>query len=181
MRILVPVAAVLAVVAAFAGPRAEVALACSCARVVPARDLATYDAAFVGRLLSHRVEHPNAPIRSSLDPAYWTFHVDRVVKGELPARLVVRTAASGASCGLELRDGDRVGLLLTSAGGAYTSGLCSQVDPDVLARFAQPRAHVVGPSGDESDDGWRWPALGLGAGAVAALSVGAVAFVRRRS
>ena len=178
MRILVALAVAVAAVAAFAGPRAEVAVACSCVSVVPSRDLPKYDAAFVGNVLSHRVEHPNAPIMSSIDPAYWTFDVDRVVKGNLPNQLVVRTASSGASCGLELRDGDRVGLLLTREGDAYTSGLCSQVDPDVLARAVHRGTPVAASTADDS--AWRWWAAGVGGG-LAALALAGVAVARRRS
>ena len=179
MRIAVAIAVALAAVAAFTGPRAEVAAACSCAAVVPSHDLGKYDGAFVGTVVSRRVTHPNAPLLSSTDPALWTFDVEQVVKGDLPNRLVVRTAASGASCGLEVKEGERVGLLLTLERGTYTSGLCSQTDPDVLASIAQPDPQPVASTRNDND--WRWWAVGAGAGAVAAIALAAAALRRRRA
>jgi len=176
MRLFVALVAGCATLAALAGPRAQVALACSCAAVDPARDLGRYDAAFVGTVLSHRVEHPNAPLLSSADPAFWTFDVERAVKGALPRRLVVTTAAEGASCGLELERGDRVALLLTREHENYSSGLCSQTDPDVLARNVVPGARVLATSSDRST--WWWLA-GAGGGALAAVALGAVLLRRR--
>ena len=178
MRIFLGVVAALSAIAAFAGPRADMAVACSCAAVDPARELSRFDAAFVGTVLFHRVEHPNKPLLSSADPAFWTFSVERAVKGMLPSPLVVRTAASGASCGLELEQGQRVGLLLDRDGTAYLSGLCSQVDPDRLARLALPRAQVIAASEEDDSLPW-WPAV-VG-GSLAAAGVVAFAFRRRRT
>jgi len=178
VRILVAAIAAGAVAAALAGPHADVAVACSCAGAVPALDLPRYDAAFIGTVVSHRVTHPTAPLISSADPAYWTFEVERAVKGDLPHRVVVGTAASGASCGLELERGQRIGLLLTREGDVYTSGLCSQVDPDVLARAVPPPTPVAASSDDDS--GWRWWAAGVGGGLIAALALAGVALGRRR-
>ncbi len=140
MRIIVGLAAALAAVAAFTGPAADDAFACSCVSADPSEFLPQADAAFVGRPLDRRVDEP---VLSSGDPAYWTFAIERAVKGTLPSRLVVVTAVDGASCGLELALGQRVGLLLDGSEGEYASNLCWQADPDELARHALPDARIV--------------------------------------
>lgn len=173
MRILIGLAAGLAAVAALAGPAAEPALACSCVGVVPARDLPHVDAAFVGRPVSREVDEP---ILSSADEAVWTFEVERAVKGTLPARLEIATAVSGASCGLELRLDQRIGLLLDRRGDGYTSSLCRQVEPELLLRHVLPSARVAGLPPERGDDGWSWAGVGSGfalvVAAVAALALG---------
>ncbi len=61
------------------------------------------------------------------------------MKGALGAEVDVRSASNGASCGLEVDFGQRIGLFLDAAeDGAWTSGLCSQIDPDVLLQAARP-------------------------------------------
>ena len=51
----------------------------------------------------------------------------------------MRSSSNGASCGLEVGVGQRIGLLLDMADdGAWTSGLCAQIDPDVLLKAAEP-------------------------------------------
>jgi hypothetical protein len=68
------------------------------------------------------------------DTAHYLLRVEQVYKGDIDNRVRIETAASGAACGLELGVGDRTGLLLDRRGDAWTSGLCSQVDPsDLLA------------------------------------------------
>jgi hypothetical protein len=118
-RVLIGLAAALASVAAFAGPRTDVAVACSCGGVDPARDVPRFDAAFVGTPLSHRIEEPFV---------FWTFEVERAVKGALPDRLVVRAPLGGPACGLELDEGDRVGLLLRHDDARYESARCYEAD-----------------------------------------------------
>ena len=101
------------------------AAACTCAPVNLERDLPRADGAVVGSVLERRVEG---------DRAVYLFRVEQVYKGDISNRVEVETAASGAACGLELGVGDRTGLLLQREGGAWTSSLCSQVDPsDLLA------------------------------------------------
>lgn len=68
------------------------------------------------------------------EEARYLLRVEQVYKGEIENRVEVVTAASGAACGLEAAEGDRLGLLLERSGGEWRSGLCSQVDPaDFLA------------------------------------------------
>ena len=110
---------------------AQVARACSCAIGDPRDALHRSDAAFVGTL----VERTEVDEQTSI----FTFEVETAVKGTLGAEVDVRSPSNGASCGLEVGFGQRIGLLLdTAKDGAWTSGLCSQIDPDVLLQAAQP-------------------------------------------
>ena len=77
------------------------AAACSCA---PVDDEGAFDGAVdvvVGELIDYEPP-PRAEVMSSADPATWTFGVGEVFKGEAMAVQDVRSAVSGASCGIEL-------------------------------------------------------------------------------
>ncbi len=101
------------------------AYACSCLPVDLERDLPTADGAMIGTVLERT---------ASGDTATYLFRVEQVYKGDVDSRAEVVTSADGASCGLELGVGERIGLLLMREGGEWRSGLCSQVDPaDFLA------------------------------------------------
>ena len=116
----------------------EAALACSCAVGDPASRLAESDAAFVGRLISSAEPVPDSEGNISTgDPVAWVFEVEEAVKGDLETPLTVMSPWSGASCGFEVRIGERIGVLLREDGG-WRSGLCSQLDADVLLRAAAP-------------------------------------------
>jgi hypothetical protein len=93
-----------------------------------ARDLPRAEGAFIGTLLERR-EPPAAPVQSSADPVTLLFRVEQIYKGDIENRIEVVTARGGASCGLELNVGQRIGLLLERDGDVWRSGLCSQVDP----------------------------------------------------
>lgn len=105
------------------------ALACSCAPVDVRDALARSDGAFVGVLTERVVDG---------EEAIHTFEVETAVKGALGETVVVRSHRDGATCGLEIPVGGRVGLLLTADGAEWRSNLCSQVDPDELVAAAQP-------------------------------------------
>jgi hypothetical protein len=110
---------------------AQSAHACSCAPYDPRDALHRSDGAFVGSL----VERTEVDDQTSV----FTFEVETAVKGTLGIEVDVRSASNGASCGLEVGFGQRIGLFLETADdGAWTSGLCSQVDPDVLLKAAEP-------------------------------------------
>ena len=96
------------------------AYACTCAPVELERDLPTADGAVIGSVLQRRVAG---------DTATYDLRVEQVYKGDIENRLEVVSSVDGASCGLELVVGDRVGLLLTRDGDTWRSSLCQQVDP----------------------------------------------------
>jgi opacity protein-like surface antigen len=169
-RALLALGAAAAAIAASAGPHADVATACSCGTPVLSGDLPKFDAAFVGIALSHRIDGSNA---------FWTFDVEQAVKGTLRTPLVIRAASSGSACGLELRDGDRTGLLLIYdklERARYESGLCYQTDPKALARVALPGARVMGTG---ADGGWPWWPILVGVGAAVTFAFGLLSLRRR--
>ena len=117
-------------------PRAS---ACSCATFDVREALPNVDGAFVGALVAREAPEPVNGMYSSATMVRYRFQVERVVRGDVPPDTVdVWSSADGASCGLESAPGQRTGLLLRRDGDRWTSSLCSQVDPDVLIRAAQP-------------------------------------------
>ena len=115
------------------------ALGCSCAQGDPRTALARSDAAFVGRLETKESPTPSPEgFYNSGQPVTYTFAVERSVKGELGKRVDVESAAYGASCGLEVRVGERTGLFLYRDDGQWKSGLCSQIEPEALIEAAKP-------------------------------------------
>ena len=113
----------------------EPAAACSCALGDARTRLARADGAFVGTFVEKREP---AEVGSSADDAVYVFRVEQTVKGSLPATLEVVSPVSGASCGLELSPGDRVGLLLRRDGDVWRALLCDQVAPGELLAAARP-------------------------------------------
>ena len=94
--------------------------ACDCGPVDLGERLPEVDGAFVGMVVDREtIDQGSVAI---------TFEVERVIKGEFGPRAIIRTNASGASCGLEFLDGPRGGLLLDQASdGVWESSLCQQV------------------------------------------------------
>jgi hypothetical protein len=113
----------------------EPAAACSCALGDGRTRLARADASFVGTFVEKREP---AEIESSADDAVYVFRVERTVKGSLPTTVEVVSPVSGASCGLEVSPGDRIGLLLRRDGSIWRAGLCDQIGPSELLAAARP-------------------------------------------
>ena len=111
------------------------ALACSCAPVAPGEALRESDAAVVGRLVE---VVPRGPLQAD-----YRYEVQRVYRGanaiEAGRIVFVRSARSGAACGLPRRMDRRYGLFLTRLGGHWRAGICSVVTPRVLWMAAQGR------------------------------------------
>jgi hypothetical protein len=132
VRLLIAAALLIPMMVVFPGT----ARACSCALPEPRDAIAEADAAFVGRLLDR--SGGNSMFGGDGEATFF-FAVDDDVKGNLGTEVEVVSPASGGSCGLEVREGSRVGLFLTlSSSDTWTSSLCSQIDPDVLLRAAAP-------------------------------------------
>jgi hypothetical protein len=168
--------------------------ACSCVgleRVLA--DGTNFDAAFVGTV----VEAPK-PFTSgnSAQLVEWKFRVEQVYRGELPATVAVKSAASGASCGFEnFAVGSQVGVLLRREGNVWQSGLCSSGTPQQLAVLGNPKppsgetpSPTVGrtgggtTNGGDDDGGGNDVAVALAVGGALVLVAGAAtaAFTRRR-
>lgn len=167
------------------------AQACSCT----GGDVATYaeraDVVFAGTLLEI-TPPPERLFMSSGDPATYSFDVDRVHKGEVGPSAEVRSAVSGASCGLEgLRTGSRYVVFATLEDGLWASlcGGTGPVRPGVVRQLenaagparapaADVSDHAVGPVGSGGPDRPGGPPglLGLGVAGVA-TAAGLVATV----
>lgn len=177
------------------------ACACSCAGAPEAELAATATAIFVGTLVDRQVDD-SQPIISSGDPAWLTFEVHQVYRGEVAASQVVVTARDGATCGLEL-SGTGPFLVFAEAGwagepGTLSASLCGGTRPladgppdPTLGTPSAPTAGLAGgPSGSDqltasvfglagTDSPVTAAAVGLAA--VAGLGWFAVAFRRRRA
>ena len=95
------------------------------------------DAAFVGRLVAI------VPLGEAVRPPFYRgdylFRIEQRVRGDLPFRwVVVRATVGGSLCGLELRVGDRTGLMLDrSRRAGWRSELLLQTSPRALLRAAR--------------------------------------------
>jgi hypothetical protein len=89
--------------------------ACSCAVVTPEQATRRSEVAVMGVVRSRDL---SAVDGSSLNPAVYGIEVQKVFRGNPGARLEVYSAASGASCGLEVRKGRRY-LLFAAPGGLF--------------------------------------------------------------
>jgi hypothetical protein len=171
---------------------ASPAHACSCAGIERALADGSFDAAFVGTV----VEAP-PPFTSgnSASLVNWKFRVDEVYRGQLPATVDIKTAASGASCGFGgFAVGTQVGLLLRREGNDWTSGLCSTGTPQQLASLGKPSPPTTGAvptttiasglaGGDDDGNGngkGVGVALAVGGALVAIAGASTAVFTRRR-
>jgi hypothetical protein len=102
------VVAVVLAAATMAWPSSP-ALGCSATGPVPteAEFLAGADVVFEGVAGAHRDPNAGAPVQGSGDPIFWTFTVDRQVKGAVAPVQEVGTARSDASCGIRFLEGVR--------------------------------------------------------------------------
>jgi hypothetical protein len=131
---------------------APAASACSCVPATTAEQLARADVAFTGTLVSREVLRPDPGTSGSDDPVVHVFAVDTVLKGAPAAQQIVVSAASSASCGLEL-SGDGPFLVLATAppdapAGQLTATLCGgtgPVPPELAAEAPGPAG--VDPAG----------------------------------
>lgn len=128
--------------------------ACSCV----GGDVAAYadraDVVFTGTL----VEVTPPPARlfwSSGDPATYSFDVERVHQGEVGASTEVRSAVSGASCGLEgMQDGSRYVVFATLDDGLWAN-LCGGTDlarPGLVNRLERALGPARAPASDPPAD-----------------------------
>jgi hypothetical protein len=158
--------------AALAGP----AMACSCTTAETAAHVARADAIFTGRLVSREVSGGS----SSADPALHVFAVAAVWKGEAAAQQGVVSAASGASCGLELQGEGPFVVFATRSGDGLAADLCGgtaawsaaiEGELSALTRRAVPQEPAPGAAGDELPGGVPWVWVTLAAAALAGAGV----------
>jgi hypothetical protein len=167
MRRLLPVLLmVLTSLVTFAGPAA----ACSCALLEPKQMLEFAPTAFVGTLTGS-IPAPGGDLAL-------TFEVETVLAGQVPAEVMVLSAANSAACGIEAAIGTRLGVFASDENGSLRTGLCSTMDPDAAIAVLGPGSAPSGtPTADQPFD---WQAVWLG-GAGLVLVGGAVALTRRSS
>ena len=126
----------LAVLGALAFPAG--AAACSCVAVNVRTQLETADAAVVGTVTRVGVPTPRPDgTTSSADPITVTIRVARSYKRTIGRTLRVRTALSGASCGLGAHKGERLAILLTRSASRWTTSLCQRVGIGALDAVAR--------------------------------------------
>lgn len=136
--------ALLAVACVAGSVAAGSAFGCSCVAPTEA-DLreryAESEGALVGRLVARRtIKHK----WSANETDGFTFAVEEDLKGTLGGRVEVRSSAYGASCGLEVGKGYRVGLFVWRVNGSWWSNLCNQVSPRAVREAARPLPAATG-------------------------------------
>ncbi|HVF52391.1 MAG TPA: hypothetical protein VNC78_02165 [Actinomycetota bacterium] len=114
------------------------AKACSCAYSDPRDRLEEADGAIIGTFLDRRPATEPTPggETNSFEDTIYRFSVDEVFKGEFGNEVEVHSASNGASCGLEVQEGQKYGLFLTMAEDAWNSNLCSQTSPEEMRKAA---------------------------------------------
>lgn len=100
------------------GVSVSVASACSCILPQgPRADLEGADAAFYGQLVDREdLGHGQVTYR---------FRVDDDYKENLDSEVTVSTGTQSSTCGLDLEQGQMIGLLLRAREGGYSAGSCS--------------------------------------------------------
>lgn len=112
--LLIAVATTLGLVVATTGPAA----ACDCVGLTAAQAARSADAVFTGELV-------DATTSKARQITTYTFAVERVYGGEVPAVVDVRSAQFGASCGLEnMKTERRYVVFAVAADDRLTAGLC---------------------------------------------------------
>jgi hypothetical protein len=138
----------IAAVAAVALPllAADAAMACSCVPLNEREQLRKSDGAFIGRLVAIREVDPPAEgeLIGSGDPIDYVYRVGQVFNRGPGLRRVrrvrVRSARSGASCGLETKRGDLEALFVNRSGGRWRGNLCLTTTPRKMRRAANGEA-----------------------------------------
>lgn len=115
------------------------ALGCSCMEPIdPGALLDQAGGAFVGTLVEKTNDAPDE------FNAVYRFEVSQWVKSDLGPTVEVMSGMDSASCGWEQPTGEEAGILLYADGTNLTSGLCSMLDPAVLAELG--KTHQPGPT-----------------------------------
>ena len=109
------------------------AWACSCAIATFEEQVDRVD--LIAHAVVTDVEFTEAKINDGVsepeDSVFLTLDVSEIWKGDPTAQVVVGTAASSASCGLELPVGSDVVLFARQKGEGWTAGLCDGTAPAV--------------------------------------------------
>ena len=156
---------------------AGVAHGCSCAMVDPKGMLEFAPTAFVGT-----VTGAPAVFGGGGGSVVFTFEVETVLAGEVPAVVDITTADNSAACGFDAVVGSRMAVFATDEGnGVLSSGLCSTTDADLAIKALGPGVSPTAgtPAPSEPAAGFDWQAVWLGTGGLAVVA-GAWLVGRRR-
>ena len=117
--------------------------ACSCALLSSAQKVDNADVVVRGTVTG--VDDPGG--RSSAHPVTYEVAVAEVYRGTAAATTFVRSAASGASCGIEVQEGREYLLFARRVGSELRAGLCDGTTPASAERVAEVE-HLTGPGRD---------------------------------
>jgi hypothetical protein len=130
-------------------PAPPAAVACSIVEPRPTEEefLARADVVFEGAAGTHRDPNAGAPVIGSGDPIFWTFIVDRVIKGNVNLVQEVASARSGVSCGIRFQEGARYRVYAGYVDGVLHTGLFSgtRLAPAVATTTTLPRPAQPAP------------------------------------
>ena len=103
------------------------ALACTVTGPEPTEEelAARADVVFEGAVGTHRDPNAGAPVIGSGDPIFWTFIVDRVIKGNVNLVQEVASARFEGSCGIRFQEGARYRVYARYVDGVLHTGLGS--------------------------------------------------------
>ncbi|MBA8952939.1 hypothetical protein ACFQU9_19335 [Actinomadura namibiensis] len=152
------------------------ACACSCARVTDAEAYARADAVFTGRPALRESENGGS--------VTLVFEVSAVHKGQVARRQGVRTASSGAGCGLEVAMGREYLVFVTRDEGGPAASLCGgtrAADRPLAVPSAPTGTPLAGRAGpvDEGLSSTAW--VMIAGGLAVPIVLGLVLASRRRS
>lgn len=153
------------------------ALACSCAEQTT--EQAAQGAALVVQGTVASVEQPS----DATGVIGYELDVSRVLKGTGQRHMVVESAASGASCGIEgIEQGDEVVVFADQQAGNWVTGLCdgtAKVSPELVKEVEATLGQGEAPT-DDARPGSANLFLSAAVGAVVAALVAAVVLLRQR-
>lgn len=125
------------------------ASACSCVMPgKPRKEIRAADAAAYVKVVKRTVTGSSGPYRPGKDVRY-RLRVVRDYKRNLPKRITIASETDPGLCGLDLRRGQRVGLLLDRSEGGYGASICSvrsrkHLEEGARGKRAKPGAGASG-------------------------------------
>jgi hypothetical protein len=141
-------------------------------------------AAFIGRPVAVREIDPSAGVDGDwVEPRRWTFEVEVVLAGELPALVEVGSGYGGGDCGYDFSESGRIGVVAYGRPGNLATGICGGVWNAELLLGAHGPGHAPIPVTDTTPpraDGatliWPW----FAAGGSVVVAVAAMLVIRTR-
>lgn len=117
--------------------------ACSCAIASPNQEFTKSDAVFQGKVINKETSRTALFTKSSDDPVYVTFLVEKVWKGIDTKNIMVQTALSEASCGFNFHKNQKYIVYATEMDGKLQVQLCSRTNE--LAKANEDIQHLGKP------------------------------------